>query len=74
MKKKKLEIEIKKANVFELKPEGKYLLILPKDAKVKEISSAIGRFFEPAKVFVLAVNNVTEIKIAELLEEEKRTN
>jgi len=52
-----------------IKKNGKYLVILPKDANIKAIAPALATFFNPTPVFVLAVNDVTDVKIAELLEE-----
>jgi len=52
-----------------IKKDGKYLVILPKDANIKQISQALAKFFAPVPVFCLAVNDVTDVKIAELLNE-----
>lgn len=67
----KTKIIIEPSKAFKIDKKGKYLLILPKDAKLKALAPAIGKFFAPAPVFVLAVNDVNDIKIAELLEEKK---
>ncbi len=66
-----VKVEFVFAKPFKFKANGKYLIVMPKDAKLDKIAPAIGRFFEPAKVFVLAVNEVNSIKITELLEENK---
>ena len=65
--KEEIKVTIEKGTVIPIKEGGKYLLILPKDANIKEISKAIAKFFAPTPVFVLAVNEVTDIKIAQLL-------
>lgn len=65
--KQEIKVSLEKANLYEINPQGKYLIVMPKDANLRLISEAISTFFEPAKVFVLAVNDVTEIKIAELV-------
>lgn len=65
--KEEVRVTIEKGNLYEINPKGKYLLILPKDANIQLISSAISEFFKPAQVFVLAANDLTEIKIAELV-------
>lgn len=62
---------IEEGKIFKLEPNGKYLLILPKDSEITKISAALTKFFKPTKFFVLAVNDVTEIKIAELLSNEQ---
>ena len=61
-------LQIKEGSLIEIKPNGKYLLIMPTDAHVKDISIAISQFFDPTPVFVLAANDVNSIKIAELVE------
>lgn len=60
------------AKPFELKAGHKYLLILPKAADIDKLANAISAFFDPCPVFILGVNDVTEVKIAELLEEHEK--
>lgn len=52
-----------------IKKNGKYLVILPKDAQIEKISVALAKFFNPTPVFILSANDVNDIKIAELLQE-----
>ncbi len=66
---KKIKVEIVKAKVFEINPKGKYLLIMPVDADLKRIAPALSEFFKPTPVFVLAAQDVNDIKITELIEE-----
>lgn len=69
MKDKKLQLaEAVPMKVLEIKENGKYLMILPKDARIKEIAEALQEFYSPTKFFCLAVNDVNDIKIAELVE------
>ena len=67
MAQEEIKVTLEKANLYEINPNGRYLIVMPKDANLRTISEAISAFFQPAKVFVLAVNDVTEIKIAELV-------
>lgn len=68
---KDFNITLQTGKVFKLEPNGKYLVIVSKDAEIKQLSAALGEFMKPAKLFVLAVNQVSDIKIAELLENDK---
>lgn len=70
MGKSKQIVEITKGNLFEINPKGKYLIIFPKDAQIRQISEALGTFFKPAQVFCLAAQDVNSIKITELIGEE----
>lgn len=67
---KKLIIE--KGKAFKINKKGKYLLIMPDDAKIATIAPAIAKFFEPTPVFVLVTKDVNEIKLAELIEETEK--
>ena len=64
-------LQLQEGKIFKIEPTGKYLVIVPKDAEIKQLANALGTFMKPAKLFVLAVNQVSSIKIAELLENEK---
>lgn len=66
---KKIELEIAKASTLDLIPGHKYLMIFPKDAKLDELQVALAGFFPEVKFFCLAVNDVSQYKIAELLQE-----
>lgn len=68
-----LNVIFEKASVVNFTPGHKYLMILPKDAKITEIAAALSNFFTGIKIFVLAVNDVTDIKIAELLKDSEDT-
>ena len=65
-------MKLNKAKVLEIKKDGRYLLIMPKDSQLTKIAPAIEKLFGKSKVLVLAVNDVNEIKIAELLKEKKK--
>jgi len=70
MPKPKSQIQIVPAKAFRLKKGSKYLLILPVDAKTSTIAPAIAKFFgDDTPVFVLAAQDVNEIKLAELMKE-----
>ena len=64
-------LQLQEGKIFKIEPTGRYLIIVPEDAQIKQLASALGAFMEPAKLFVLAVNEVSSIKIAELIEGEK---
>jgi hypothetical protein len=64
---KKLIIE--KGKAFKINKGDRYLLIMPDDAKITTIAPAIAKFFDPVPVFVLIAKDVTQIKLAELIEE-----
>ena len=64
-------LQLQEGKIFNIESSGKYLVIVPKDAQIKELANALGKFMKPAKLFVLAVNEVSDIKIAELLENDK---
>lgn len=66
-----IQIQVMSASIINIKPGGKYLLVLPKDAQINKIAPAVAKFFDPIPVFVLAVNEVTDVKIAELLDGEQ---
>ncbi len=57
-----------KGTIFELEGKKRYLVILPKNAEIKQLGEELGRFFHPCPVFVLAVNDVNDVKIAELID------
>lgn len=61
--------QLSPGTVFEIKPNGRYLIILPENAELKYIEPAIKDLFGDAKVLVLAARDVSQIKIAELLNE-----
>ena len=63
-------LQLQEGKIFKIESTGRYLIIVPKDAEIKQLASALGTFMKPAKLFVLAVNDVNDIKIAELLENE----
>lgn len=63
------KIIIEKGKAFKISSRSKYLLILPNDAKIKELAPAVAKFFEPTPVFVLVAKDVNQIKLAELIEE-----
>lgn len=69
--KEKIEVHIIPSKTFEIKPGHKYLMIMPKDAQLNKIAKAISNYFDPVPVFLLAVNDVNEIKIAELLKRKR---
>lgn len=60
---------IEKGFVFEIKPNGKYLIIMQKTMNLKELSAALQAFFSPAKVMILGAEDVNQFKLTELLEE-----
>lgn len=60
---------IEKGKAFKINKKSKYLLIMPNDAKIQSLAPAIAKFFEPTPVFVLIAKDVTDIKLAELVEE-----
>ena len=65
----KQKIEITKANTFEFKQGGKYLLILPVIRNADEVTAALQKFLgDTAQVFVIAVKDINAVKIAELVE------
>ena len=64
-------LQLQEGKIFKIESTGRYLVIVPKDAQIKQLASALGTFMKPAKLFVLAVNEVSSIKIAELIEGEK---
>jgi hypothetical protein len=64
-------ITITKANLFELTPKSKYLLILPRIDNPVELSEALQKFFPEVKIMAIAVKDVSQVKIAELFGEEK---
>jgi DNA mismatch repair protein MutH len=66
-KMKKLIIE--KGKAFKINKHGKYLLVMPSHANVNALAPAIAKFFDPVPVFVLAVNDVNDVKLTELVEE-----
>mgnify|MGYP001558944608 CR=1 FL=1 len=63
-------IQLNDGKLFKFEPNGKYLIVVSKDAEIKQLASALGEFMKPAKLFVLAVNQVSDIKITELLQNE----
>ena len=67
-KKKVLPQGYSKGTIFELEGKKRYLVILPKNAEIKLLGEELGRFFYPCPVFCLAVNDVDDVKIAELIE------
>lgn len=73
MPKSKLKIEIVKGTAFELKPDGKYLLIVNRKdvdkGDLKQLDPALKAFFGETKVMAIFADQMTDIKIAELLEE-----
>ena len=64
-------LQLQEGKIFNIESTGKYLVIVPKDAQIKELAKALGTFMKPAKLFILAVNEVSDIKIAELIENDK---
>ena len=64
-------LQLQEGKIFKIESTGRYLVIVPKDAEIKQLANALGRFMKPSKLFVLAVDQVSDIKIAELLENEK---
>ena len=64
-------LQLQEGKIFKIKSTGRYLVIVPEDAEIKRLASALGTFMKPAKLFILAVNDVSSIKIAELIEGEK---
>lgn len=65
----KIRLEIIQARALELKPGHKYLMIMPKDSKVIELQDALKKYLPDVGIFVLAVNDVNDIKLAELIKE-----
>ena len=67
---KKTVINIIPAKTFEIKPNSKYLLIMPENADLSsEFQSAVKSFFGDTKILVLASRDVNQIKLTELLQE-----
>ena len=60
---------IEKGKAFKISSKSKYLLIMPETANVATLAPALAKFFEPTPVFVLAAKDVSQIKLAELIEE-----
>lgn len=56
--------------VFEMKDDAKYLLIFPATdhGDLASLNKILGKFFGDKKVLALFVNDVNDVKIAELLE------
>lgn len=67
--KEKTIIQVAEGKVFEIKPNGKYLLILPQLNVNSDLNAALLKFFGKKQVLAVAVDDVNEVKIAELLEE-----
>jgi hypothetical protein len=65
----KIKMIIEKGKAFKINKHGKYLLVMPRDAKLDKLAPAIAKFFDPVPVFVLAVNDIDDIKLTELIEE-----
>ena len=65
------QISVTPTKAFEIKANGKYLLILNEDAQIQRVATAIGKFFKPSQFFVLAVRDVNQVKLTELLLEEE---
>lgn len=65
----KQKIEIVPAKVIPIKKNAKYLLILPRISNSKDLSDALTAFFGETKFLVIEAKDLTNIKIAELLEE-----
>ena len=70
---KKIELEIAKASTLELKPGHKYIMIFPKDAKLQELQQGLHALIGDTdiQIFMLAVNDVNQYKIAELMQEKE---
>lgn len=64
-------LQLQEGKIFKIESTGRYLVIVPEDAEIKQLANALGTFMKPAKLFVLAVNEVSSIKIAEIIEGEK---
>lgn len=60
---------VEAGEAFELKPGNKYLLIVQEAQELSAISRALSAFFEDTPVFILAVKDVTQVKLAELVKE-----
>ena len=61
------QIQVMPGHVIKIHENSKYLLILPKDAKINsEFETALKKFFGTAHIFVLAVNDITQYKLAEI--------
>jgi len=72
MKKKQIKVIIEKGKAFKISKRSKYLLIMPEDANITSLAPAIAKFFDPVPVFVLVAKDVTQIKLAELVEEAEK--
>lgn len=71
---KKIELEVIQAKTLELKPGHKYLMIMPVDASLRELQEAMAKWAPEVKIFVLAANDVSDIRIAEILKEDEEKN
>jgi len=59
---------------LEIKPEGRYLLVLPKssagtEAELTQLNEALKNLFGSARVLAIFVNEISDVKIAALMEE-----
>ena len=66
------KIELVPGKVFEIKPGHKYFLILPNTPPPDSLlDAALSKFFGENQVMAIAVKDINEVKIAELLEKKK---
>jgi hypothetical protein len=64
----KSKIIIETGKAIRLRKGAKYLLILPRIANSKELSTALTEFFGDIKFFAIESKDVNAVKIAEFME------
>jgi hypothetical protein len=65
------QIQVTPANLLKINPSGKYLLIFHRTnydkGDLSILDKALQEFFKPAQVMAIFADQVTDVKIAELL-------
>lgn len=64
------QVTLQEGKIFELKENAKYLLVFPTVEKgdLEGLNDVLSKFFGEKKVIALFVNDINDVKIAELLE------
>lgn len=72
-----IKIIIEKAKVLRINPKARYLLIFNRKdvdkGDLSHLSTALREFFGEAKVLAIFADQATDVKIAELIEENENT-
>ena len=66
------QVNVVPTKAFEIKPNHKYLMIMPKDAQLNQFANAFKVFAPNSPIFILAVNDINQVKLAELMGENER--